>query len=349
MGMIKLPEKSVKFFKDNIDEIFSSGNLAEGTWNEKLSEYTCNMVKSESAVPTNSNGAGLVALLNYFNHYHGRNQVMIQTNTMYGVKTMVGAGSCELAGFIDCQISSLMPCLEDFKESISLFRGDRKKLIILLSHIGGIINPDIEEIASICKNENIVLLEDCAHSFGATLNGKHSGMFGDAGVYSFYATKAIPAGEGGVVVTNDLELGNIISHYAMYDRFDQKLNIGNNIRISEFQALLTFSALKEWEKILKNKFGIAKYFIEACEDLNIHYISQENDGQSGNYYKFIILANSGSIDDDFPKLKTKTSPVYDYALGENIEITTCHACLPIWYGQDDKTTEKVVDELKSHF
>ena len=303
------------------------------------------MVKSESAVPTNSNGAGLVALLNYFNHYHGRNQVMIQTNTMYGVKTMVGAGSCELAGFIDCQISSLMPCLEDFKESISLFRGDRKKLIILLSHIGGIINPDIEEIASICKNENIVLLEDCAHSFGATLNGKHSGMFGDAGVYSFYATKAIPAGEGGVVVTNDLELGNIISHYAMYDRFDQKLEIGNNIRISEVQALLTYSIVKEWDSIIENKKAIAQRYIEICSNNNIKYLDQDVENQCGNYYKFILLSERDDVEYYYDNIKTRTSPVYDYSIGKENNVAKHHICLPIWYNQNPEVTDKACNEL----
>jgi dTDP-4-amino-4,6-dideoxygalactose transaminase len=51
------------------------------------------------------------------------------------------------------------------------------------------------------------------------LYSKHSGLFGDAGVYSFYATKAIPAGEGGIVVTNDNEIGDMVASYSIYDRF----------------------------------------------------------------------------------------------------------------------------------
>ena len=69
-------------------------------------------------------------------------------------------------------------------------------------------------------------MEDCAHSFGSTLNGKHSGLFGDAGVYSFYATKAIPVGEGGIVVTNDAKIGEMIIDFSIYDRFDQKVKNG---------------------------------------------------------------------------------------------------------------------------
>ena len=71
----------------------------------------------------------------------------------------------------------------------------------MLSDMGGIINPDIEKIAKFCKEKNIILLEDAAHSFGSTLNNKFAGTFGDAGVYSYYSTKAVFAGEGGVGAT----------------------------------------------------------------------------------------------------------------------------------------------------
>ena len=101
----------------------------------------------------------------------------------------------------------------------------------MLSDIGGIINPDIQKISKFCKEKNIILLEDAAHSFGSTLNKKFSGTFGDAGVYSYYSTKAIFAGEGGVVVTNDNNIGSLMKDFIAYDRFKQKMEIGCNIRL----------------------------------------------------------------------------------------------------------------------
>ena len=347
MGMIKLPENSIEYFKNNLDDIFQSGNLAEGQWNKRLGDYVKDLTSSQVSVCTNSNGAGLVSLLNIYRYYFNRNIVLIQSNTMYGVKTMVPSGGCELVGFINSQLESLMPSIQDVKDSISNFsKEDKNRLIILLSHIGGIINPDIEAIALLCKNENIILLEDCAHSFGATLNNRHSGLFGDAGVYSFYATKAIPVGEGGVVVSNNLELGEIISKFSIYDRFDQKLEIGNNIRISEVQALLSFSVVKEWQSIIDNKIKIANQYIEKCLELNIDHINQNKNGQKGNYYKFIILSKEGDISSKMSYLQTTTSKVYDYCLGNTKVITTNHACLPIWYGQSPDVAEKVVKELE---
>jgi dTDP-4-amino-4,6-dideoxygalactose transaminase len=346
MGIIKLPQQSIEFFKYNLDEIFLSGNLAEGPWNKKLSQYIQELTGAKKAITTNSNGAGIVALLQLFNSLYGRDSVLLQSNTMYGVKTMIPAGNCKVAGFIDCKISTLMPGLEDVKNAIYEINDDqKKKLIVLLSHIGGIINPDIKDIAELCTEENITLIEDCAHSFGATLYDQHSGLFGDAGVYSFYSTKAIPAGEGGVIVTKNEVLGDLAFNYSIYDRFKQEMKIGFNNRISEIQALFAYSVVSEWESIIQNKGEIAKKYISACEELKISYISQNSNGHKGNYYKFVVYNPQKPILEQLYKLVTKTSPVYNYSIGVENPLATFHACLPIWYDQDPRVTDTVITEL----
>jgi len=346
MGMIKVPKKSINFFNYNFPDIFETGFLAEGNWNKNLAELIKNITGANNATPTNSNGAGIVALLTIYRHIYKRNKVLVQSNTMYGVKVMVPSAGCENSGYIKCQISTLMPSFDDVKQSLSGFsKNDKKELIISLSHIGGIINPDLEKISAFCFENDVILIEDCAHSFGATLFNKHSGLFGNAGVYSFYATKAIPAGEGGMVVTNDDDLGKIIEKYVIYDRFDQKLQIGNNVRISEIQALFTYSVAKEWNEIILNKEKIAKEFKSVCIDRNIQYIDQTKNGQNGNYYKFVVYHDKIPIRDAYPYLNTLTSAVYDYCLCNCNHIISNHVCLPIWYGQEKDITNKVVSEL----
>ena len=63
MGTIKLPNNSIEFFKSNQNKIFESGNLAEGPWNEQLSEKIQTIANVKKAICVNSNGSGLVALL----------------------------------------------------------------------------------------------------------------------------------------------------------------------------------------------------------------------------------------------------------------------------------------------
>ena len=115
MGMIQIPTKAIEFFKQNIDEIFKNGALAEGNWNKKVAEHVCNYTGSKNATVTTSNGSGMVALLQIYNRYFNRKKVLLQSNTMYGVKTMVKSGNCDLIGYINCSASILMPTIDDVK------------------------------------------------------------------------------------------------------------------------------------------------------------------------------------------------------------------------------------------
>ena len=346
MSTIKLPKNSIDFFKSNQNKIFESGNLAEGPWNDQLSKKIKTICNVKNAICVNSNGSGLVALLLIYKEYYGRTNVMIQSNTMYGVKTIAKTAGYNLVDFIDCQLETLMPSFDDLKKAVDNYKGEVKQLVILLSDIGGIINPDIEKIAKFCKEKNIILLEDAAHSFGSTLNKKFSGTFGNAGVYSYYSTKAIFAGEGGIVVTDDNNIGNLMKDFIAYDRFKQKMEIGCNIRLPEIQALMIYSVVKEYKEIIKNKFKIAKKYSETCNSCNIKYISQNENSNIGNYYKFTIISSSKNVSDFLPKIKTTTSKVYDYSLGNSKEIPTKHLCLPIWFELEENISDKVIKEIK---
>ena len=346
MSTIKLPKNSIDFFKSNQNKIFESGNLAEGPWNDQLSKKIKTICNVKNAICVNSNGSGLVALLLIYKEYYGRTDVMIQSNTMYGVKTITKTAGYNLVDFIDCQLETLMPSFDDLKKAVDNYKGEVKQLVILLSDIGGIINPDIEKIAKFCKEKNIILLEDAAHSFGSTLNKKFSGTFGNAGVYSYYSTKAIFAGEGGIVVTDDNNIGNLIKDFIAYDRFKQKMEIGCNIRLPEIQALMIYSVVKEYKEIIKNKFKIAKKYSETCNSCNIKYISQNENSNIGNYYKFTIISSSKNVSDFLPKIKNTTSKVYDYSLGNSKEIPTKHLCLPIWFELEENISDKVIKEIK---
>ena len=191
-------------------------------------------------------------------------------------------------------------------------------------------------------------MEDCAHSLGSTLDDKHSGLFGFAGVYSLYATKAIPAGEGGLIVTNNEKTHNELKKYSIYDRFEQKLDLGVNIRMSEINALMSYSVCKEINRIIENKYQIAYKYITCCDQFGWDFIHPTSFGQRSNLYKFILKTNKAEPNKFFKKIKSRTSPVYDYRLGNDPEeIANRHICLPIWYGLDDEEIQKVLTELAS--
>jgi dTDP-4-amino-4,6-dideoxygalactose transaminase len=346
MGMIKLPEQSVSFFEDHYSEIFESGNLAEGKWISKVASWATEYTDAPFAHAVNSNGAGIFSILNILSRYFKKRRIFLQSNTMYGVRTMSITSGLELCGYVDCDLDYLMPTYDQVVDFVS--RLDKpSECVFLLTHIGGWVNPDIEKIAEFCREKNITLIEDCAHSLGSTLKGKHTGLFGDAGVYSLYSTKAVPAGEGGIIVTKHEDMYQKVSKFSIYDRFDQALDVGINNRMSEINALLSFAVLQSIDEIIENKHAIAKVYIEACEKYGWEYIDPSGNDQRSNLYKFILLSRSANPEEEFSQIKTKTSPVYDYALGyDPQEVSKRHICLPIWFKLEDDVVETVVSQLK---
>lgn len=343
--MIKIPKLAIEHFDANYKEIFSSGNLAEGKWNKEVADWACSFSSAPYALAANSNGAGILALLNVLKTYKNKNTIFIQSNTMYGVKAMSLSSGLDLIGYVDCSLDYLMPTYEHVANFIALLEKPDES-VFLLTHIGGWVNPDIERIASLCKEKGVALVEDCAHSLGSTLHGKHTGLFGDAGVYSLYATKSVPAGEGGIIVTDDQELFEMVQKYSIYDRFDQELDLGINNRMSEIGALLCFSVLRETQAIIDNKYAIAEKYIAACNNYGWEFIDPSSEGQRSNLYKFLLLSRSSDPTSEFEQIKTRTSPVYDYALGADAnEVKDRHICLPIWYQLEDVVVNQVVSEL----
>ena len=344
MGMIKIPNAAILKFEKNYPEIFSTGNLAESKWNKELSFFFKNYTSSKYAMPFSSNGSGLLSILMLLKKHRGYKRIFIQSNTMYGVKTIASTSGLELFGYVPCSLPTLMPTADQVSKFIDNI-SNPKECVFMITHIGGIVNPEIVEIAEICKTKGIALVEDCAHSLGATLNGKHTGLFGVAGVYSLYATKAIAAGEGGIAVSDDEELGKLLDKFQIYDRFDQVEEIGVNFRISELQSLFSLSICELSEEIINNKARIADRYIESCQKVGIQYVDPYSNGQRGNHYKFSIIAkNNANI--EFEAIKNRTSPVYDYALGDDPYLVhEKHICLPIWYDLEENIVQETIDQI----
>ena len=98
------------------------------------------------------------------------------------------------------------------------------------------------------KKKNIYLIEDCAHAVLTSFNGKHAGNFGDAGAFSFYSTKSVASGEGGMITTNNIRLYNkmkLLTSYGMtkrYGVFDYKY-FSSNYRMNEMEAIIGYHHL----------------------------------------------------------------------------------------------------------
>ena len=129
-----------------------------------------------------------------------------------------------------------------------------KTKAIIIVHMAG-YPCKIKDLISLWKKKKLHILEDCAHALGTTYKKKHVGNFGITGSFSFYPTKQVTTGEGGMVITNNKQIYNKIKKLKAFGiNKDIKLRkrpgeynvteLGFNYRITDFQACLGYMQQK---------------------------------------------------------------------------------------------------------
>ena len=110
---------------------------------------------------------------------------------------------------------------------------------------------------------HVLLGRPGAHAHGAEWNGRKPGGFGDAGVYSFYATKTVSTGEGGVLVSSNADLIEFARKFRNYGKFEHEVD-GLNFRMSEFTAALGIVQAERMEEIVAWKNDYAREHLDPA-------------------------------------------------------------------------------------
>ena len=194
-------------------------------------------------------GAALAAL-----EYAGvRGQTVVVPSNTFMATPLAALHAGARVEFADCNREDLCLSLASLEAAIARHR----PRAVILVHIGGHIAFDAEPIAALCRSEGIFLLEDCAHAHGASWHGQRPGTYGDAGVYSFYATKTISTGEGGMLVSRDGDLLEFARAHRNYGKPDHAV-AGTNGRMSEFTAALGLVGVERLDEIVAWKNAVAR-------------------------------------------------------------------------------------------
>ena len=316
---------TIGFEKEDTERLYSHWNKiietqqwSEGGFTKLFEEKWSAYNQSHSVAFSSWSGAALVAL-EFFN-VAGKT-VLCPSNTFMATPlSIIKAGGT--VQFVDCNKEDLCLSLDDLRGKIDLF----KPVAAWVVHIGGHIAFQIEEIASLCKERGVILIEDCAHAHGASWHGRKPGTWGAAGVYSFYATKTISTGEGGMLVTDNTDLVEFAKEYRNYGKFSYRVQ-GLNYRMSEFTAAVGCVQVDRLDEIVawKNHF--------ADKHLHPKFLNRVTlpEAMISGYYKYIV----------FDPIENSTGKVYDRACHQimnmpcelpNTEwVARNHWCVPLYY------------------
>ncbi len=253
--------------------------------------------------------------------------VLCPSNTfMASPLAAIGAGA--EVEFVDCRRDDLCMSFEDFEAKAERHR---PKAAILV-HIGGHIAFDAERIAAYCREQEIFLLEDCAHAHGADWGGSRPGGFGDVGVYSLYATKTVSTGEGGVLVSSNPELVEFATKFRNYGKFEHEVD-GLNFRMSEFTAALGLVQAERMEEIVAWKNEYARERLDPAHPARLEL----PEGMTSGLYKYIV----------FEPIEKSTGRVYeqpchrimgreDTDLPNTDWVAENHWCVPLYYRPESR-------------
>jgi perosamine synthetase len=301
-----------------IDEVLDSERWSEGPVTDRF-EAAWEHYNQLPAVALSSWAGGALAALD-FAQVQGE-IVLCPSNTFMATPLAAIRAGAEVQ-FVDCNRGDLCVSFADFEAKAERHRPKAAFLV----HIGGHIAFESEQIARYCAERGIFLIEDCAHAHGAGWNGRRAGTYGDAGVYSLYATKTISTGEGGMLVSRRPEVIEYARAFRNYGKPSHEVP-GLNFRMSEFTAALGLVQVERLPEIVARKNEVARSELDPAYPARLEL----PEGMTSGLYKYIV----------FDWLERSTGRVYDEPchriLGHHTELPNSdwvarnHSCVPLYY------------------
>ena len=195
---------------------------------------------------------------------------------------------------IDCNLKDWNIKIEDIEKNIS-----KKTKAIIVTHIYSFPN-EMDKILKICKKYNLLIIEDAAEVLGISYKNRMCGSFGDISTFSFYANKQVTTGEGGMLSMNSFKiyekcksLRNLC--FGKLNRFNHD-DIGWNFRMTNIQAALGLSQLKNIKYVIKKKMKIGSYYYKKLyKNSNIRILPPSNAFSKNIYWVVGIVIKKGKI------------------------------------------------------
>ncbi len=233
------------------------------------------------------------------------------------------ANSILAAGFIpkfaDIEVESLNIDPKKIEEAIT----DRTRAIMVVHTMG---KPcEMDSILKITQAHNLKIIEDACEAHGATYKGRVVGSIGDTGTFSFYAAHVVVAGEGGMIVTNNDEIANVIRSVKSHGRpfgsiyFDFQ-RVGFNSRMNELTAAVGLEGLEHFDETFDKRKSNLYKLLELTKELSEYcYFLNEEEYEKVSPHAFPLVLKDKRYDRD---------KLYNYLESKGIQGKTLFGSLP---------------------
>lgn len=319
MTATQSPIREIPFFKPSFDSteeeaavrVLRSGWLTTGKETLAFEQAFADMVNSPYALAVNSASNGLMLAMDAFGIGKG---TKILTSPYTFVSTATSA--LHLGGeAVYADIARDSYSIDPEKIEDKLKRDPAIKAIVPI-HIAGNL-CDMKAINTLAKKYHTAVIEDAAHAFPAKTAGGYGGTFGDAGVFSFYATKTITTGEGGMICVRSPEAAERIklmrSHginRTIWDRYTDKhaswqydvVAEGYKCNLPDILSAIGRAQLQKADIFYRKRKRIAEQFTRAFKPLDFFTVPPDGEGNAWHLYLLRLVPETLSVGrDDFAR------------------------------------------------
>tara|TARA_B100001123_G_C15289108_1_gene1016784 strand:- start:1052 stop:2179 length:1128 start_codon:yes stop_codon:yes gene_type:complete len=269
---------------------------SKGKYIEKFEKRFSSFIKTKYSI-TVSNGTAALHLALLSLDIKENDEVIVPTFTYISPVNAIKYVGANVK-FIDSKLDTWQIDENKLEKMIN-----KKTKAVIVPHLYGQVS-EIEKISTICKKKKIFLVEDCAEAFGCYYKKKHVGIFGDVSTFSFFGSKTITTGEGGMVITNSKKIADKVFKLKMVgvvkNRYYWHDVIGYNYRMTNICAAIGLGQLINAKTILKKKRRVFKNYNFFLKNTNLQ-TNKEIRNTRSSYWLINVFLTSKRIRDGLAK------------------------------------------------
>lgn len=323
---------------ERVSEVIHSGMVADGEHVRAFEDAFSEFCNAEYGVATSNGTTALHSGLKALGIGHGDRVVTTPFSFVASANAIRLTGAKPVFADIDPQTYNLDP------ESVADVVAQRDVDAILAVHLYG-LPSDLSTLCKIADEHDLALIEDCAQAHGATYDGQPVGSVGDIGCFSFYPTKNMTTGEGGMVVTDRQDVAEAAQSYGNHGRPPdggyEHVRLGNNFRMTNIAAAIGEEQLKKLPEFLADRRANAQRFDTEIDNDSVTLPSVPEKREHA-YHQYTIRTDTRDAFLEY---------LHEHGVGAKIYYPKCIHQQPAYdaeiYESDCPVAEQIADEVVS--
>lgn len=282
------PERLRDAIAADIASILESGRLMNGPWSRKFEDRLAGLTGRTHAVSVNSCTTALQIALMFAGA--ADHDVLVPAGSF-----VTDLSAVEFAGgrpvLVDMNAHTLALDVDDLGRKVT----PRTKALIWV-HLTGIVAHNYSAILGFAKKHGLFVIEDASHAHGAVIDGRPAGSFGDVSCFSFYPTKILTSGTGGMLATDDDELARYAREMRLFGKEEgtgEIIHRGNDWFLDEIRACVGFHHASDLDVQLAHRRRIADRYSTALANQPGLRLLDYSDSCLPAWYQFPVFLSPG--------------------------------------------------------